>query len=182
MKLGLKDLVRWLILAICGFVLGVNIYLTNARNLMHNLMPMPFGYGAAIVLSGSMEPTFSAGDLIVVQETKEFAVDDIVVFQDMNSLVVHRIVDIQDGLVVTKGDANNVADDAIDVSLVKGKVLFWIPAIGSVIGFLKTPVGIILVIVLAVLLVILPDMYSRAQDDEERQRIIDEINRLKNDL
>lgn len=182
MKLGVKDLVRWLILAVCGCVLGVNVYLTNARNLMHNLLPMPFGYGAAIVLSGSMEPTFSKGDLIIVQETSEFAVDDIVVFQDMNSLVVHRIVELRDDLVVTKGDANNVADDAIELMFVKGKVLFWIPAVGSLIGFLKTPAGIVLVIGLAIMLVILPDMNTRKQDDEERQRIIDEINRLKNDL
>lgn len=182
MKLGVKDLVRWLILAVCGCVLGVNVYLTNARNLMHNLLPMPFGYGAAIVLSGSMEPTFSKGDLIIVQEASEFAVDDIVVFQDMNSLVVHRIVEIQDGLVVTKGDANNVVDDAVDVANVKGKVLCWIPAVGTAIGFLKTPAGIALIIGLAILLVILPDMSSRRKDDEERQRIIDEINRLKNDL
>ena len=181
-KFGLKDVFRWLVLVVCGCILGVNVYMMNAKNLMHNLLPMPFGYGAAVVLSGSMEPTFYAGDLIIVEDTDEFGVGDIVVFQDRSSLVVHRVMEISNDLVVTKGDANNVSDSAIELSMVKGRVLFWIPFVGDVITFLKTPVGIVLVVGLAVLLVVIPEVISRKQDEEERQKILDEINRLKNDL
>ena len=176
-----KDLLRLLILALCGLILGVNVYVLNARNLMHNMMPMPFGYGAAVVLSGSMEPTFSAGDLIIVKQTDEYMVGDIVVYQDRSSLVVHRIIEI-DEQVVTKGDANNIEDSAIELSAIKGKVLFWIPGIGNVVSFLKTPMGICLVIVIAIALIEIPRRLEMKQDDEERDRIIEEINRLKNDL
>ena len=86
---------RLLLLILCGLVLGVNVYLLNANSLVGNQLPMPFGYGAAVVLSGSMEPVFSAGDLIVVKDTDNFELKDIVVFQDGNSLVIHRIVEME---------------------------------------------------------------------------------------
>ena len=176
-----KDWLRLFILALCGLILGVNVYVLNARNLMHNMMPMPFGYGAAVVLSGSMEPTFSAGDLIIVKQTDEYEVGDIVVYQDRSSLVVHRIIEM-DEQVVTKGDANNVEDGAIELSVIKGKVLFWISGIGNVVSFLKTPIGICLVIVIAIALIEIPRRLEMKQDDEERKKILEEINRLKNDL
>ena len=89
------------------------------------------GYGAdlnkgtlyrAEVLSGSMEPTFSTGDLILVKESKDFRVDDIVVYQTGSVLVVHRIVELRDGTVITRGDANNVEDAPIRPEYIKGTV------------------------------------------------------------
>ena len=83
-----KNILRFILLAICGAVFGVNIYLANAKTLVGNQLPMPFGYGAAVVLSGSMEPTFSTGDLIVVKEQNDYILDDIVVYQEASFLVV----------------------------------------------------------------------------------------------
>ena len=53
-------------------MIGFNVYLANAYGLVGNQLPMPFGYGAAVVLSGSMEPEFSEGDLILIKETKDY--------------------------------------------------------------------------------------------------------------
>lgn len=179
-KVNWKVIVRRVLLVIFGAVLGINVYLANARNLMGNQMPMPFGFGAAMVLSGSMEPTFSAGDLIIVKEqNSDFAVDDIVVFQDGTNLVVHRIIEMGEDTVTTQGDANNAKDAPIEISTIKGRVLFWIPYAGNVVSFLKTPVGIICVIAAAIALVEIPRRKEKVRDDEERQKIIDEINRLK---
>ncbi len=176
-----KNLFRLLMLSLCGMILGVNVYLLNARNLMHNMMPMPFGYGVAVVLSGSMEPTFSAGDLIVVEQMDDYVVGDIVVYQDRSSLVVHRIVEMGEQ-VVTKGDANNIEDSAIELSAIKGKVLFWIPGIGNIVSFLKTPIGICLIILVAIALIEIPRRLEMKQDEEEQRKIIEEINRLKKEL
>lgn len=176
-----KTFLRRVLLIVCGTILGINVYLANARSLVGNQLPMPFGFGAAIVLTGSMEPTFSAGDLIVVKETDVVAVDDIVVYQDGSSLVVHRVIDIADGSITTQGDANNVADDPIEVSAVKGIVLFWIPYAGHVVSFIKSPVGTICLIAAAIALVEIPHRKEKEKDDEERQKIIDEIRRLKDE-
>ena len=48
----LKAILRTVFLVAVALVLGVNVYLWNARSLMGNALPMPFGYGCAVVLSG----------------------------------------------------------------------------------------------------------------------------------
>lgn len=179
MNKKLKNVLRFVLLVICGAVFGMNIYLANANSLVGNKMPMPFGYGAAVVLSGSMEPTFSTGDLIVVKEQKDYAVDDIVVYQEANILVVHRIVDINEDEVITKGDANNAEDAPIQAASIKGKVLVAIPGVGTVVNFVKSPIGTILVVAAAVALIEVPRRREKEKDDEERQKLIDEIRRLK---
>jgi len=178
-KINPKNLIRITLLILCGAVLGFNIYLANANSLLGNQLPTPFGYGAAVVLSGSMEPELSKGDLIIVSKTQTYKEKDIVVFQDKGTLVVHRIIAVDGDTVVTQGDANNIADDPINVSAIKGKVLFWIPFVGNVVNFIKTPIGTICIVAAAILLIEIPRRNEKKKDDEERQKIIDEINRLK---
>ncbi len=170
---------RRLLLIICGMILGINIYLINANSLVGNQLPMPFGYGAAVVLSGSMEPEFSQGDLIIVKETDSFEVNDIVVFQDNNSLVVHRIIEIGGETVTTKGDANNVADEPISAEAVKGKVMFSIPYAGVAVKALRSPVGMIVIILAAVLLTEGSFRRKKESDENRIEEIKEEIQRLK---
>jgi len=174
-----KGVFRTAILVLCGLVVGLNIYTANANNLVGEQLPMPFGYGAAVVLSGSMEPELSTGDLIIVKETADVKLKDIVVFQDGRSLVVHRIVSISEDDVVTKGDANNVDDQPIELADVKGKVVFSVPAIGTLVNLFKTPIGVLLTIIIAVALIEIPRRREMAKDEEEREKIIEEIKRLK---
>lgn len=179
-RVSWKALLRWLSLALCGVLIGINIYLANANRLVGNQLPMPFGYGAAVVLSGSMEPHLSKGDLIFVSEAETYSEKDVVVFQDGNSLVVHRIIQITETQAITQGDANNTPDDPIQLSDIKGKVIFSIPYVGTAVNLLKTPVGTVCVLILAVLLLEIPRRREKKKDDEDRQKIIDEINRLRN--
>ena len=122
---------------------GVNVYFANASGIGGNHLPMPFGYGIANVLSGSMEPTFSKGALLLVKEEKKTEPGQIVVYQSGQELIVHRVIQIEGNLVTTKGDANEAADPVFDASQIKGVVVGWIPFLGSLVSFLKTPVGII---------------------------------------
>lgn len=177
-----KTLLRRVLLIVFGAALGINVYLANARSLVGNQLPMPFGYGAAMVLSGSMEPTFFTGDLIVVEKCETVAVDDIVVYQDGASLVVHRVIALKDGTVITKGDANNVADDPITLSDVKGRVLFWIPNGGDVVSVIKSPIGTLCLVAAAIALIEIPHRKEKQKDDEARQKLIDEIRQLKDEL
>ena len=182
MKITLKDVLRLVVLIVCGTVLGVNVYLTNAKNLVGNQLPMPFGYGAAVVLSGSMEPELSVGDLILVKESDSIEVNDVVVYQSVSSLIVHRVIEINEDQVLTQGDANNVPDEMIDKAMIKGKVFFSIPYAGHLVNFLKTPVGIILTIALAIALVEIPRRSELKKDAEEREKLIAEINELKKEI
>lgn len=170
---------RIFIYLLISIILGVSVYSWNAEKLIGEQMPMPFGFGCAVVLSGSMEPTLSVNDLIIVKKADDYNIDDIVVFQDIYDLVVHRIVAVDDETVQTQGDANNVADEPINISAVKGKVLFWIPLAGNVVDFLKSPVGTICIIAAAIALIEIPYRNEKRKDDEERKKIIEEIERLK---
>lgn len=64
----LKTALRMLTLLILGVFLGVRFYVWNAQSLTGNAVPMPFGIGASVVLSGSMEPALSVGDLLIFTE------------------------------------------------------------------------------------------------------------------
>ena len=172
---------RRVLLAVLGVILGINLYMTNARGVLGNQLPMPFGYGIANVLSGSMEPIFSKGALLLVKETDQIEVGDIVVYQADRELIVHRIVEIDGDTVVTQGDANNVADEPFDRAEIKGKVLGWVPGLGAVVTVLKTPLGIILTLVLAFLLIEASFRKQREADDLELEAIKEEIRRLKED-
>lgn len=179
MKKMNRKISRSVILIVAGFILGLNIYFANASSLLGNKLPMPFGYGMANVLSGSMEPTFSKGALLIVKDTKDVKVGDIVVYQSQNELIVHRIVSLNKNVVVTKGDANNVSDVPFDKSLIRGKVVCWISYLGGFVSFLKNPIVGVLIFILAFVLMEKSFQKQRDVDDEELEKIKEEIRRLK---
>lgn len=179
MKRKLKSIGRMVLLVVISLIIGIRLYSWNAQTLAGNQMPMPFGWGISVVLSGSMEPTLSVNDLVIVHEQSDYEVGDIVVYQDGNMLVIHEIISMDGDKVITKGEANNVADDPISASDIKGKATIHIPFIGALIRFLKTPVGFILVIAAALALFELPQLQERKRAAQEQERIKEEIKRLK---
>ncbi len=178
-KKAKSNLWRRLALAVLGLILGVNAYLANARGLAGNQMPMPFGFGMAVVQSGSMEPTLKVYDMILVRQADGYNVGDIVVYQSDRILIVHRLIAKDGETVVTQGDANNIADDPISASVIKGKVIARVPALGLVINALKTPVGVLMILCAAVALTELSFRKEKNQDEKELEAIKEEIRRLR---
>lgn len=160
-------------------VAGLGFYYYNAQDVVGNPLPMPFGYGAAVVLSGSMEPTVSMGDLVFVKETADYQEGDIVVYQELGILVMHRIISVEGDTVITQGDANNIADAPIHKDQIRGIVFGWIPAAGKVVQWIKHPVGIIVILAAAVILFELPYRQQKEKDQEDLEAIKDEIRKLK---
>ena len=62
-------------------------------NLCFFIRPELFGWSRAVILSGSMEPSMSIGDLVIVHREKEYRVGDIVVFDSGGLSVTHRILE-----------------------------------------------------------------------------------------
>ena len=172
-------LLRGIFLVAVSIVLGINIYSWNAKSLAGNVLPMPFGYGGAVVLSGSMEPTIGIDELILVKAEDSYKVDDIVVYQTGHMLVVHRIVAMDGETVTTRGDANNTDDGAVPLTHVKGKVIAHIPHIGKIVKLLKTPAATILLLAGAFLSVEMPFRKEKEKKNEELERIKAEIRKLK---
>lgn len=178
----LKTVGRMAALLVIGIFLGVRLYVWNAQSLTGNAVPMPFGVGASVVLSGSMEPTISVGDLLIFTEQEEYMVGDIVVYQSGRTPVVHRIVAMDAETVVTRGDANNTSDAPFALDLVRGKVNLIVPIIGYLFLALKTPIGTLLTVAAAVLLMELSFRKERKEKQSEQDKIKEEIRRLMEEL
>ena len=114
---------------------------------------MPFGYGAANVLSGSMEPAFSAGTLLIIKEEKETKPGEIVVYQAEEELIVHRVISVEGDIIVTKGDANTVCDRPFRSDALKGRVLAWIPYVGAIANILENVVPLLTALILVTVVV-----------------------------
>lgn len=174
-------ILRPILFVILSLVIGLTVYGWNARRLVGSGMAMPFGYGMAVVLSGSMEPELSVDDLIIVKDTGDYALRDVVVFPSDGSLVVHRIVDMADGKVLTQGDANSVPDEWMDPSRICGEVVGVIPGVGLAVNAIKSPVGIVVILAAVIFLLELSYRKERSGGQEDIEKIKEEIRRLRSE-
>lgn len=179
-----RFIVRIVLYVIISIVFAVGIYHWNAQTLTGNRMPMPFGVGMSVVLSGSMEPELSANDLVFVKATDQYEVGDVIVYQSGDILVIHRIdVIYPDGeTVVTKGDANHVTDDPINVSDIKGKMVGKIAGAGGIVTALRSPLGVVTTLAVAIALTVLSGNAEKKKQDERTAAVKEEICRLREEL
>ncbi len=175
-------IVRIILFTLVALILGITVYGWNAKNLTGNRMPMPFGYGASIVLSGSMEPRLSVDDLVIVKKTDSIKKDDIIVYQDGNSLVIHRVFEIDGDTVTTWGDANNTPDEPISLDAVKGVLVCDIPYVGLAVEFVRQPVVIVLMLAAAIFLAERSFRKEKDKSTGELDEIKSEIEALIKDI
>jgi signal peptidase len=140
---------------------------------------MPFGVGLTVVLSGSMEPELSVGDLLVVARQDSYTVGEVVVFQEGRIGVVHRIIEMDGSTVTTQGDANNAPDEPMDISRIKGKVVLAIPMVGYLVNMIKTPVATVIILAAAIFLLERSFHKEKEKDADQLEEIKREIERLK---
>lgn len=181
MKKSVKTALRITALVVLAILVGLSIYTVNAQRIGGNALPMPFGVGATVVLSGSMEPALSVGDLLIVVKADQYQVGDMVVYQTGGTGVVHRIIAIDGDTVTTQGDANNAPDAAISLSQIKGKVAFSIPKVGNVVNWVKSPVVTVILLAGAVFLLEGSFRKDKKKDKEQAEALKEEIRRLKNE-
>lgn len=125
------------------------------------------GYQVFTVLSGSMEPEYSVGDLLYVRkvDVNSIKVGEPITFILNEDLVVatHRVVEVdaENQHFYTKGDANEIADsEPVHFNNVIGVPQFSIPMLGYVSEFIQNPPGTYITIavgLLLILVVFLPD-------------------------
>ena len=121
-----------------------------------------FGFRVYNVVSASMEPEISKGDLVVVKVKSgtEVQSGDVVTYYpigDNVTTVTHRVINtmMKDGQVYiqTKGDAVDTADPLITADDIVGVVVFHIPFVGAIINWIQGHIAISLGGVMAVLVV-----------------------------
>ncbi len=97
-----------------------------------------------IVLSGSMEPAIHTGSLIFIDTKKKDPLPgDIITIrltmaEGRNTLVTHRVIRMEDGLPITKGDANETEDHIIiNPAQIVGTYVFQIPYLGYLVSYFR---------------------------------------------
>lgn len=126
----IKTIASWTLLGIAVAMLAVLV-----------VIPRLTGSTAYTVLTGSMEPSYPPGTLIVVKPAPgdELNAGDVITFQPKAgdpAVITHRIVSIfydaqGKRRFVTKGDANKVHDDTQLVEdQIRGKLMYSVPYLG----------------------------------------------------
>ena len=135
-------------------------------------VPKLFGIEMYTVLSGSMEPVLSVGDLIYVVpvDPKEIKEGDIITFVLNEDLVVatHRVaaIDMAKERFTTKGDANEHEDaGTVLFGNVVGVEKFSLPKIGYLFSAINTTAGRIISITIIIMLAIV----SFALSDDKKK-------------
>ena len=134
--------------AFCGFLLVLLILSFLFRAKADGIPRQIFGYSAQVVVSGSMQDTYSVGSLIVAKRTDPELLrvgDDITFLSGQSATITHRIVGILEGTgedgertFETQGTMNEKPDkNAVPAKNVIGKVVFSSLLLGKIALFIN---------------------------------------------
>ena len=148
------------------FLLGFAIF-ASVLKADANEVPSVLGFSVLKIQTGSMEPEYRTGSVIITREVSADKLEkgDVISFystggQIANQVNTHRIDDIfylkgGERQFVTKGDANDTVDEyPVYESRIIGKVILNLGVFsGSVIGFLQNPNIILFFIVIPLVII-----------------------------
>ena len=167
-------------------ILIINLTLIAKSYINEDEIPSLGGVFPMIVLTDSMYPQISAGDLIICNtlDPEDIRVDDVISFFDPmgsgTSVVTHRVLEIveENGTLSyrTKGDNNNAEDQVlVPQDKLVGIYRNRIPGLGHVAMFMQTTPGLILCVVCPVLLMVGFDMLRRKKYEKAKQQDTDAL-------
>ncbi len=180
-----------------GFLLACNLTIIVKGSLNPDRPPSIFGVTPMVVLTDSMSGTakdhIESGDLIFVEKADpdKLEVGDVISFfeEGTRTVVTHRIVEkkySEDGspFFITKGDANNIADDQpVTVDRIIGVYVSRVPGVGHFALFLQTPTGMLVFIGIPLLAFIIYDILRRQhyanKEKASKDALEEELIRLR---
>lgn len=103
------------------------------------------GYDVYVVESGSMEPDYPVGGIVVADRNypyEEVKINDVVIYAKGDILVTHRVVGKYEKGLETKGDANRQTDGiAVTEDNFAGKIKGKLPLAGYVLWWFSSKEG-----------------------------------------
>lgn len=156
----------YIVFGVVILFLIINVYSLVAAKVFKQQVPKVFGYAYQLVLTDSMKGTatdsFPGHTLIVIKEQKEYKIGDIVTFFDESEITTtHRIVGEEKGMFITKGDYNNIEDiRPLDKKNIHGKVIWHSEYLGKILHYVRSPLGIIILLSVGAVLLFLPNTFS----------------------
>ena len=148
-----------------------------------------FGYKAFVIITSSMEPTISEGDIVIVKEIKEENIKQgtIITFYKEGQYITHRVIDItheeDTTRFITKGDNNNIEDsEKAEFQDVEGEMIVSIPHLGTIIRFLENRI-VFLVFVLGILvLTFFKIVFIEKKENRREKKEIEERKNTENKI
>jgi signal peptidase len=171
------------LLVAVSVIMGVSAYQASKNP---GELPSVFGYHIMNVLSGSMEPAFSPGDLIVVKSDspEKREVNDVITYRDnQNTFITHRIIATTEEqgktLYQTKGDANNIEDEGlISNEQIVGSLQFHIPKAGKFVDMVTSPTGLIILAMIP-LIILAMGIFTKLLNDNNKEKQHKEQDNIK---
>ena len=168
-------------------ILIINLTLIIKSYVNEDEVPGIGGYSPMIVLTDSMLPEISSGDLIIVQQTDpaEVKVGDVISFFDPagngTSVVTHRVIELvtENGVTKwrTRGDNNNTEDrELVPMGNLVG---VWqgtrVAGAGNVAMFLQSTPGLIVCIACPIALLVGYDVLRRRKYEKAQKQDTDAL-------
>ena len=141
-----------------------------------------FNYRMFTVVSGSMEPEYEIGDVLIAKEKdpKTIRVGDTISYlgtigQFDDKVITHRVVNIEkdkDGKLLfhTKGDANLIEDPIVHQDKLYGVVIYKTVILSNIYRVVGTSTGMFIFVVLPILYIIGSEFISFLVNKEDERR------------
>lgn len=170
-------------------IILINLTLIFKGFSSNDSLPDVIGYRPVIVLSGSMEPTFDAGDMILLEpanDPENLQKDDVIAYLVGGKVTTHRIVQVTElegkKMYITKGDYNNIEDRIpVEPSQIQGIYNGKrIPNLGNIMMFMQSNMGILVCLGIPFAGYILWDIFKRRKDSNKKTAKLEaELAKLK---
>ena len=178
--------IRIIFKTILAITLASVVILATQTLINKDKIPSIMGVEVLQVVSESMKGTLNINDVIIAKkvEVQSLNVGDIIVFKKDGAVITHRITNIVKRYgkleFETKGDANNTPDKGtVKEENIEGKYICTIKYIGNILKFIKTPIGLTLVVTIPIITMLFVIMKERRATE---LKAIRREKRLKYDI
>lgn len=155
----------WLVRAVLGLLMGVLI-LASGMLLFSSAVkkeepPVLLGYAPFTVSNGEMTPSLYPGDLAILRVGPESQPGDIVAFRIDGALTLRRVVGTSEEMYITQQEAFGQPDvNFLDPRQVEGVCVTYLPGCGALAEFLYSPIGLAVLVVLALAVLLIPSLLA----------------------
>ena len=186
----IKFLIKFIKVIVWIFVLLV-IFVILVQRIFNNQVSIG-SYRMFTVVTGSMEPVYNVGDVVISKEVDSSTIkkgDDVVYLGEKDDfkdkIVTHRVIKIEnkegDYYFTTKGVANEYSDPVISSDQIYGKVVYRPIVLSFLSSILNTRLGFYLLIFVPVAFLIFLEILDyikrkEGESDEEQKEEVKEEN------
>lgn len=141
-----------------------------------------FNYRMFTVASGSMEPRYNIGDVLIAKkvDARDIKIGDSICYLGnkggFNGMTItHEVIDIETDaggnyIYHTKGIANVVVDPVVEYSQVYGKIIYKSKILSFIYNIIGSKYGIFMFIIIPLFYIVGSEILSFMLDKEEKRR------------